>query len=115
MGGAVAPQALEVHRILHAPRRPPIDGVTRLICTLVDPESLATEREHFWHERKRIQRASGIERTKNLLFAPNLDELADAQIENRIHGGGYRRRFDGPHCTPRSEPFKVARGRRGAK
>ena len=87
MGCAVAAQALEVHGVLHAPQRPPINCVTRFVGTLVDPESLPAELEHLRHERKRVQRALRIERAKYLLFAPHLDDVADTQIETGIRDG----------------------------
>ena len=82
MGLAIAAHALEVDGMLHPIHAGPIDGVAQLQGELPDPEPLAAELQHLGHERQFLQFAVLVQRRKDLGFAPHLDQLADAQVED---------------------------------
>jgi hypothetical protein len=78
MGLTVAPEVLEVDRVLHAVHPGPVDGVAQLGGSPVHPESPTGELEHLGHERQRLQLAIAVQRGEDLFLAAYLDEFADA-------------------------------------
>ena len=57
------------------------DRVTRLVGTLVDPESPSAESQHLRHERKRIQATSLIKSREDLILAANFDKVSYPQAQ----------------------------------
>jgi hypothetical protein len=54
--------------------------IAGLVRAFVNSKPLTTEREHFGHEWHPVELAIAVERSKNLIFAANLDPVAHPQF-----------------------------------
>jgi hypothetical protein len=73
-----------VYRIVHSPAARFFNSVTGLVSPLEDFELLSAIFEHLRHKRQLIQSAVFVKRLQNFVFAPDLNNVSDPEIQHKL-------------------------------